>query len=311
MAIVETHDLTKIFNGRKAVDRLDLEIEEGELFGLLGPNGAGKSTIVAMLSTILPPTRGTAIVGGYDIRQQARKVRSIIGVVPQEFGLYDNLTAEENLAYLGKLHGVDGGKLRKRIDKLLKLVQLKDRAKDRVKTFSGGMKHRLNLAAGLIHEPRLLFLDEPTTGLDPQARLVVWELIKQFQSEGVTILLTTHYMEEADYLCGRVAIMDRGKVIALDSPTRLKRSIGRLEIIEMKTKGVSKDFPAELRKLKGVKKVARTSEGLRVFTPVAEQVVARVVTLASLAGVRIDSINVAQPTLEDVFIKLTGKTLRD
>jgi len=311
MAIVETHDLTKIFDGRKAVDHLNLEIEEGELFGLLGPNGAGKSTIVAMLSTILPSTRGTAIVGGYDTKQQAKKVRSIIGVVPQEFGLYDDLTAEENLAYLGKLHGVDGGKLRKRIDELLRLVQLKDRTNDRVKTFSGGMKHRLNLAAGLIHEPRLLFLDEPTTGLDPQARLAVWELIKKFQSEGVTILLTTHYMDEADYLCGRVAIIDRGKVIALDSPSRLKRSIGKLEIIEMKTKLVPKNLPAELHKLKGVKKVVRTSEGLRVLTPVANELVARVVTLASLAGVRVDSVNVVQPTLEDVFIKLTGKTLRD
>jgi len=311
VAIVETRDLTKVFNGRKAVDSLDLEIEEGELFGLLGPNGAGKSTTVAMLSTILPPTRGTAIVGGYDIGQQAKEVRSIIGVVPQEFGLYDDLTAEENLAYLGKLHGVEGSKLRKRIDELLRLVQLRDRANDRVKTFSGGMKHRLNLAAGLIHEPRLIFLDEPTTGLDPQARLAVWELIRKFQSEGVTILLTTHYMEEADYLCGRVAIMDKGKVIALDSPARLKRSIGKLEIIEMKAKGVSGNLPAELRKLKGVKKVARTSEGLRVLTPVADEVVARVVTLASFAGVRIDSLNVIQPTLEDVFIKLTGKTLRD
>jgi ABC-2 type transport system ATP-binding protein len=311
MAIVETHELTKVFNGRKAVDQLDLEIEEGELFGLLGPNGAGKSTTVAMLSTILPPTRGTAIVGGYDIRRQAKEVRSIIGVVPQEFGLYDDLTAEENLAYLGKLHDVQGNRLRKRIDELLELVQLSDRAKDRVKTFSSGMKHRLNLAAGLIHEPRLLFLDEPTTGLDPQARLAVWELIRQFQSEGVTILLTTHYMEEADYLCERVAIMDRGKVIALDSPAKLKRSIGKLEIIEMKARGISSDLPAELRKLKGVKKVVRTSEGLRVLTPLADEVVARVVTLASFAGARIDSINIVQPTLEDVFIKLTGKTLRD
>jgi len=311
VAIVEAHDLTKVFDRRKAVDHLDLEIEEGELFGLLGPNGAGKSTTVAMLSTILSPTRGTAIVGGYDIRRQAKEVRSIIGVVPQEFGLYDDLTAEENLAYLGKLHGVEEGKLREWIDELLRLVQLRDRANDRVKTFSGGMKHRLNLAAGLIHEPRLLFLDEPTTGLDPQARLAVWELIKQFQSKGVTILLTTHYMEEADYLCGRVAIMDRGKVIALDSPAKLKRSIGKLEIIEMKAKGISSNLPAELRKLKGVKKVARTSEGLRVLTPVADEVVARAVTLASFAGVRIDSLNVIQPTLEDVFIKLTGKTLRD
>lgn len=311
MAIVETHDLTKVFNGRNAVDRLNLEIEEGEFFGLLGPNGAGKSTTVAMLSTILRPTRGTVTIAGYDIKRQAKEIRRIIGVVPQEFGLYDQLTAAENLTYFGKLHGVECGKLKVRIEELLKLVQLQDRANDLVKTFSGGMKHRLNLVMGLIHEPKLLFLDEPTTGLDPQARLAVWELIKRFQSEGVTILLTTHYMEEADYLCERVAIMDRGKVIALDSPARLKRSIGKLEVIEVKARKVTKKVLNELRKLKGVQKVARTTEGLRVLTPAANEVMARVVTLASFAGVQIDSLNVAQPTLEDVFIKLTGKTLRD
>lgn len=311
MAIVETHDLTKVFNGRNAVDRLDLEIEEGEFFGLLGPNGAGKSTTVAMLSTILRPTRGTVTIAGYDIKRHAKEIRRLIGVVPQEFGLYDQLTAAENLAYFGKLHGVEGGKLKDRIEELLRLVQLQDRANDLVNTFSGGMKHRLNLVMGLIHEPKLLFLDEPTTGLDPQARLAVWELIKRFQSGGVTILLTTHYMEEADYLCERVAIMDRGKVIALDSPARLKRSIGKLEVIEVKARKVTKKVLNELRKLKGVRKVARTTEGLRVLTPAANEVMARVVTLASFAGVQIDSLNVAQPTLEDVFIKLTGKTLRD
>ena len=311
MAIVEIHDLTKDFNGRKAVDRLNLEIEEGEFFGLLGPNGAGKSTTVAMLSTILRPTQGTVVIAGRDIKRHAKEIRRLIGVVPQEFGLYDELTARENLAYFGKLHGVEGGKLKDRIEKLLRLVQLQDRANDLVKTFSGGMKHRLNLVVGLIHEPKLVFLDEPTTGLDPQARIAVWELIKRFQSEGVTILLTTHYMEEADFLCGRVAIMDRGKVIALDSPARLKRSIGKLEVIEVKARKVTKKALNELRKLKGVRKAARTTEGLRVLTPAANEVMARVVTLASFAGVQIDSLNVAQPTLEDVFIKLTGKTLRD
>lgn len=311
MAIVEIHDLTKVFNGRKAVDRLNLEIEEGEFFGLLGPNGAGKSTTVAMLSTILRPTQGTVVIAGRDIKRHAKEVRRLIGVVPQEFGLYDELTANENLAYFGKLHGVEGGKLKDRIEKLLRLVQLQDRANDLVKTFSGGMKHRLNLVVGLIHEPKLVFLDEPTTGLDPQARIAVWELIKRFQSEGVTILLTTHYMEEADFLCGRVAIMDRGKVIALDSPARLKRAIGKLEVIEVKARKVTKKALNELRKLKGVRKAARTTEGLRVLTPAANEVMARVVTLASFAGVQIDSLNVAQPTLEDVFIKLTGKTLRD
>jgi len=195
--------------------------------------------------------------------------------------------------------------------KLLELIQLKDRANDRVKTFSGGMKHRLNLAVGLVHEPRLLFLDEPTTGLDPAARLAVWELVKRLQAEGATILLTTHYMEEADYLYDRVAIMDRGKVIALDTPVALKRSIGKLEVIKIKTEGMPSTTLAKLRKLKDVKEVARTSEGARLLTPAADAALSEVVRVTTEAGVRIEALNITQPTLEDVFIKLTGKTLRD
>ena len=311
MTIVETHDLTKVFNGRKAVNRLNLTIEEGGIFGLLGPNGAGKTTTIAMLSTILPPTKGTAVINGYDIRQQPKEVRRTIGAVPQDVALYDDLTAAENLAYFGKLYGVVGERLEKRINELLRLVQLKNRVNDRVKSFSSGMKDRLNLAIGLIHEPRLLFLDEPTTGLDPQARLVVWEMIKKLQAGGVSILLTTHYMEEADYLCDRVAIMDNGKVIALDSPAILKRSIGKLEVIEVKATGISRGLLAKLRKLRDVKEVVQTSEGLRLLSPTADAILGQVVSLITSKKLRIDSLNVVQPTLEDVFIKLTGKTLRD
>lgn len=311
MAILETHDLTKVFNGRKAVDRLNLTIEEGEIFGLLGPNGAGKTTTIAMLSTILAPTGGTAIISGYDIRRKPKDVRRTIGVVPQEAALYDNLTAAENLTYFGKLHGVESKRLRKRINKLLKLVRLKNRANDRLKSFSGGMKDRLNLVVGLIHEPRLLFLDEPTTGLDPQARLAVWKVIKQLQAEGVSILLTTHYMEEADHLCDRVAIMDNGKIIACDPPAVLKRSIGKLEVIEVKAAGIPKALLAKLRRLRGVKEVVQTSKGLRLLTPTADAIIGQVVSSITSKKVRIDSLNVVQPTLEDVFIKLTGKALRD
>jgi len=311
MPIVETKNLSKVFNGRKAVNNMNLTIEEGELFGLLGPNGAGKSTTVAMLSTILPPTEGTAIVGGYDIKKQPKEVRQIIGAVTQEAGIYDDLTAAENLAYFGKLQGVEGKKLRKWIDELLKMVQLKDRANDRVKTFSGGMKRRLNLAVGLVHMPKVLFLDEPTTGFDPQARPAVWEIIKQFQAKGVTILLTTHYMDEADYLCDRVAVMDDGKIIALDKPEALKHSIGKLEAIELKATKIPHKLMTELKKLRGIKKVVRLPEGLKLFTPSADSVLSQVVRAVTDVGVSIDSLHIAQPTLEDVFIKLTGKTLRD
>jgi ABC-2 type transport system ATP-binding protein len=311
MYIVETRDLTKKFNGRKAVDRLNLTIKKGELFGLLGPNGAGKSTTVAMLSTILEPTQGTAIVGGYDIRKHPKEVRKLIGVVPQEGSVYDDLTAVENLMYFGKLHDVDGETLRKRAAKLLELVQLKNRTKDRVKTYSSGMKHRLNLAVGLVHEPQVLFLDEPTTGLDPAARLVVWEFVKRLQDQGITILLTTHYMDEADYLCDRVAFMDRGRVIALGTPAELKRSIGKMEVIEIKTPKITKTFLTRARKMRGIKKVVHISDNLRLLTPTADTLLSQVVKLASETRMHIDSLNIAQPTLEDVFIKLTGKTLRD
>ena len=311
MAIVEIQGFTKVFNERTAVDDINLTIEKGEIFGLLGPNGAGKTTTIAMLSTILPPTKGTATVDGYDIRRQPKEVRRVIGIVPQDVALYDDLTAAENLAYFGKLYGAVGERLKKRIDELLRLVQLKDRTKDRVKSFSSGMKDRLNLAVGLIHEPRLLFLDEPTTGLDPQARQAVWEMIKKLQAEGVSILLTTHYMEEADYLCDRVAIMDEGKIIALDSPAVLKKSIGKLEVIEVKATGIPRTLLAKLRKLRGVKEVVQTSEGLRLLSPTADAILGQVVSLITSKKVRIDSLNVVQPALEDVFIKLTGRTLRD
>ena len=311
MAMVEIRGLTKVFDGRKAVDDLNLAIEKGEIHGLLGPNGAGKTTTIAMLATILSPTKGTATVDGYDIRRQPKEVRRVIGVVPQDVALYDDLTAAENLAYFAKLYGVVGERLKKRIDELLRLVQLRDRANDRVKSFSSGMKDRLNLAVGLVHEPRLLFLDEPTTGLDPQARLAVWEIIKKLQAEGVSILLTTHYMEEANYLCNRVAIMDDGKVIALDSPAVLKKSIGKLDVIAVKATGIPRSLLAKLRKLRGVKEVVQTSGGLRLLSPTADAILGQVIGLITSKKVRIDSLNVVQPTLEDVFIKLTGRTLRD
>jgi ABC-2 type transport system ATP-binding protein len=311
MSIVETRNLSKIFDGRKAVNNVNLTIEEGELFGLLGPNGAGKTTTVAMLSTILPPSNGDAKIDGYDIAHQPKQVRQIIGVVTQEFGLYEDLTAAENLSYFGKLHGVESKKLHQQINRLLRLVQLKDRANDRIKTFSDGMKRRLNLAVALVHRPKVLFLDEPTTGFDPQARLVAWKLIKKLQADGITILLTTHHMDEADYLCDRVAIMDKGKIIAIDSPDKLKHSLGELEAIEIKTIKPPQKLVKKLLKLRSVKKVIHTSEGLRVLTPMADTVLSQVVKSAMDAGVRIDSLNVTQPTLEDVFIKLTGRTLRD
>ncbi|MGB9885754.1 MAG: ABC transporter ATP-binding protein [Moorellales bacterium] len=225
--IVTTYDLTKVFNGRAAVDRVSLEIQAGEIFGLLGPNGAGKTTTIRLLTTLIAPTAGTARIGGYELRRQAAAIRGLIGCVPQGLSVDGTLSAYENLLIFAKLYRVPADQRRQRIQSLLKLVELGDRAHSLVRTFSGGMIRRLELAQALVHRPQLLFLDEPTAGLDPVARRAFWEHLRSLRAEqGLSIVLTTHYLEEAEALCDRVAIMHRGRVTAVGSPEELKRAAG-------------------------------------------------------------------------------------
>jgi len=234
--IIKTEGITKAFKNLVAVDHIDVSIDEGEIFGLLGPNGAGKTTLLSMLATLLRPTEGTAKVNGYDILKQPGSVRKSIGMVFQAPSSDDLLTGWENLYLHALMFGVPADERRKRIDEVLTLVDLKDRAKDMVKTYSGGMRRRLELARGLLHKPKILLLDEPTLGLDPQTREHIWEYIENLaREEKVTILITTHYMEEADALCDRVAVIDHGKIIALDSPSNLKMQIGK-SMIKAKVK---------------------------------------------------------------------------
>ena len=225
-AILEVENLVKKYDDFMAVKGISFQIEEGEVFGLLGPNGAGKTTTISVLSTLFAPTEGDARVGGHSVTKEPMAVRRLIGVVPQELAIYDELSARENLSFWGQMYGLGGRELKARIDEVLDLTGLTERAGDRVKTYSGGMKRRVNIGVGLLHRPRLLFMDEPTVGIDPQSRNNIYETIEGLRKGGMTILYTTHYMEEANRLCDRVAIVDGGQIIALDTPNNLKRKIG-------------------------------------------------------------------------------------
>ncbi|MFH1106063.1 MAG: ATP-binding cassette domain-containing protein, partial [Candidatus Aenigmatarchaeota archaeon] len=299
-----SHDIRKEFKNLVAVDNLNIEVEEGEIFGLLGPNGAGKTTLISMLCTILKPTSGTATINGYDIIEQENDVRKSIGIVFQEQSLDDKLTGEENLEMHAVLYKVPKDARMKRIDDVLALVELKDRANDLVKTYSGGMRRRLEIARSLIHYPKVLFLDEPTLGLDPQTREHVWNYITELaKREKITVVLTTHYLEEADSLCGRIAIIDHGKIVACDTPMNLKNSLGGDSII-------IKTPDAELaQKTFYDSKVFDGSIVLSVEN--AEKGMAAVIDKARKNNIEITEISMRKPSLNEVFLRLTGREIRE
>jgi ABC-2 type transport system ATP-binding protein len=301
---VETEGLTKRFGDLLAVDSLNLSIEEGEIFGLLGPNGAGKTTTLSMLATLLKPTSGTGRVNGYDILSHPADVRRSIGIVFQDPSSDDVLTGRENLYLHALMFGVPKGERRKRIDYVLKLVDLQDRANDVVKKYSGGMRRRLELARGLLHNPRILFLDEPTLGLDPQTREHIWAYIENLvKSEKVTVIITTHYMDEADRLCNRVAIIDHGQVSALDSPKALKSKVGG-EIIKLRVRSPNIE---RLKDLDYVLSIDQSGSTLRLTVKDAS------VHLQEILGMvgAVDSVEVHTATLNDVFLHYTGREIRE
>src|SRR3989338_7255941 len=311
MPIIETDKLTKKFNGFTAVDGLDLKVEEGELFGLLGPNGAGKSSTMYMLTTLLAPTSGSALVNGFDIKTQAHQVRTSIGVVFQDHTLDDRLSAYDNLDIHGRLYGIPGGERQRRIKEVLELVDLQEWADKQVRVFSGGMKRRLEIARGLLQTPKLLFLDEPTLGLDPQTRRHIWDYIQKLRGEGVSIILSTHYLEEADYLCDRVAIIDHGKIVALDTPAALK-NIVQGSFIQIDCSDPQK-LLAALDKGKSVKHTnAKISGQVLTFgTPEPGSAIPLMMKLAEKAKITVNSIETHKPSLDDVFIHYTGRSMRE
>lgn len=300
---IETHDLTKRFKNLTAVDHLNIQIKQGEIFGLLGPNGAGKTTTISMLCTILRPTEGTATVNGFDILKEPDDVRKSIGIVFQQPSVDDILTGRENLILHAMWYGVPKAIRRERIDEVLKLVGLDSRQHSLVKTYSGGMRRRLELARGLLHLPKVLFLDEPTLGLDPQTREVIWEYIEDMsRSRDMTIVLTTHYMEEADRLCNRIAIIDQGKIIVMDTPGALKETVGG-DIVCLKT---DPTIAERFRKIDSISKVEVQDDYIVLTVRNASEHLQEILATAG----KVESVEIRPASLDDVFISYTGKEIR-
>ncbi|HWQ63015.1 MAG TPA: ATP-binding cassette domain-containing protein [Methanospirillum sp.] len=308
--IIKTINLTKIFGTNTAVNTISLEVHKGEVFGLLGPNGAGKTTLLSMLCTILKPTSGTAVINGYDIIQSSAMVRRSIGIVFQDPSVDTDMTSRENLQMHADLYDVPVSEQASRIQEVLTLVQLEDRADQFLKTYSGGMRRRLEIARGLLHYPRVLFLDEPTIGLDPQSREHIWSYIRQLRErEDMTLILTTHYMEEADELCDRIAIIDHGTIVALDTPSALKQTVGS-EMILLKT-----DDPEKLQSLlvhiPEIDTIRAIDNEVRISVTNADDELPRIMEIAFREGVHMSSVHLSRPDMNDVFMHYTGREIRE
>jgi ABC-2 type transport system ATP-binding protein len=309
---IEVDEITKRFGDFVAVDHISFTVDQGELFGLLGPNGAGKTTLIRMLTTLTAPTSGAAHVAGYDVRTEAEGVRNSIGVIPQALTSDPELTAEENLMIHAKLYGVPSEQRGALVRELLEAVDLTRFGKALVGTFSGGMRRRLEIARGLVHSPKILFLDEPTTGLDPVSRTNVWEMIEKLQKQsGLTILLTTHYMDEADKLCQRIAIVDHGKLVALDTPTRLKDSVPSNDVVEAEFTRQPPNWQETLKSLAGVVSVTEQDGVTHMGSKNGPETVGALMDAARKAGVMVRRVTVQSTTLDDVFLHFTGRQLRD
>jgi len=315
--VISVEGLVEVYSdGTKAVDGISFQVNEGEFFGFLGPNGAGKSTTIKVLTTLLKKTAGKVSVAGFNIEKDADKIRKVIGVQSQETVIDQDLTGRENMMLQGHLHQMGGEALRKRVDELLNLVGIADVADRRAGHYSGGMKKRLDLASALVHEPKLLFLDEPTTGLDPQSRAAIWEYLSKLnKEERITIFLTTQYMEEADKLCERLFIIDQGKVVASGTPESLKREVGADSItMTLEDGGASSETKAKAKQvlggMQGINQVIDSDGGLTVYAKNASTIIADIVRAFDSNGIRLSAVNFASPTLDDVFLQHTGKRIR-
>jgi len=308
---IETKSLSKIFGDLSAVDDISFKVEQGEIFGFLGPNGAGKSTTMMILTTLLKPTSGQALVSGYDVMTQPKQVRQSIGYVQQETTVDEYLTGRENLLLQARLNHIPKDQINARIDEVLELIELSDKQKDPVVTYSGGMRKRLDIAGGLLHRPKVLFLDEPTVGLDIQTRRKIWEYIKKIHKEfEMTIFLTTHYMEEADQLCNRVGIIDGGKIQVIDSPQNMKSAMGN-EVISLTLESDDlESFLLDLKKIDLIKKINQDQNKIILFASKGTEVIPKIFQISSNLGIKITSISLTQPTLDDVFISYTGHEIR-
>ena len=311
LPLIGIKGLVKKYGERVAVQGVSFSIEEGEIFGLLGPNGAGKTTTLSILSTLLIPDEGEVTIGGHDLVRGAKQIKRLIGFVPQELALYPTLSAWDNLTFFGRIYGLQGANLKERTTTVLSLVGLSDRAADPVQTFSGGMKRRLNIAVGLIHQPRILFLDEPTVGVDPQSRNFIFEHVERLNEERMTVIYTTHYMEEAERLCDRVAIMDQGRVLALDTTKGLIDMLGGgIIYLGLPQESLESHLPT-VRSLSHVRTAVEEEGRLKIETNNAHLALLELIQLCNARNVSILSLEMLEPNLESLFLHLTGKRLRD
>ncbi len=311
--ILEAQQLVKKFKDFTAVKGVSFEIQAGEIFSLLGPNGAGKTTTISMLSTLLAPTSGDAQIGGHSVVHAPMAVRQLIGVVPQEIALYDDLNAAENLFFFGRMHGMGGAALKQRVAEVLEQVGLTDRAKSRVKTFSGGMKRRLNIGVGLLHRPQMVFMDEPTVGIDPQSRRNILDAVKELNRQGLTVLYTTHYMEEAQELSDRVGIIDHGELIACGTQKELTQLVGQHETLRLHLNDEinADDLAQKLEALPQILKASAADHQVVLMVTEAEEALPGVIATANALNIKIRSVDIEEPNLEAVFLHLTGRALRD
>ena len=313
MYSIETKSLTKSFGDLVAVNDISFSVEKGEIFGFLGPNGAGKSTTMMIFTTLLKPTSGKALIAGFDVMKDAKHVRESIGFVQQETTVDEYLTGRENLLLQAKLNHIPKNEINQRIDEVLELIELSDKQDQAVVTYSGGMRKRLDIAGGLLHHPKVLFLDEPTVGLDIQTRRKIWQYIKKIHVEfEMTIFVTTHYMEEADSLCDRIGIMDHGKIQVIDTPKNMKNDLGN-EIISLVVDDSNNHnlFLEELKKIEFIKKINEDDSKITLFTSNGTEVIPKIFQISSQLKIKINSISLTQPTLDDVFISYTGHEIRD
>jgi len=309
--ILVAKDLTKDYGEIRAVNGISLQVARGEVFGLLGPNGAGKTTTISMLTGLLEPTSGSITVDGLDTKAHTNEVKAKMGLVPQDLALYPTLSARQNLLFFGRIYGLQGKELHQRVDEVLEMIGLTERANDAIEDYSGGMKRRVNIGAGLLHKPEVLFLDEPTVGVDPQSRNAIFESVEALNSAGMSVIYTTHYMEEAQRLCHRVAIVDTGELIALDTPTALIRSLGGGIIVIGLAEGYPEEIVDQVAQLQAVKAATRTDGQLKVETHRLQEALMSVLDITNQHDIRITSLELLEPNLESVFLHLTGKKLRE
>ncbi|MCP3029809.1 ABC transporter ATP-binding protein [Halobacillus sp. A1] len=310
--MIETIQLSKRFKEKTVVEGVDLYLDKGESVGLLGPNGAGKSTTISIISSLLKPTTGDVKLDGESVIKNPGDIRKVLGVVPQEIALYQELTAYENLKFFGRIYRVPKSQLESRIQTTLELVGLKDRQKDLIKTFSGGMKRRINIASALLHHPKILILDEPTVGIDPQSRNYILEMIRKLnEQEGTTVLYTSHYMEEVEQLCDRVYIMDHGKVIASGSQSELLSILSNEDTMKVQLNQMSNELVKAILEIDVVRHVEETGDSIKIIAKKSSNIISNLVKLADQQNIKIMNFQMENPSLEDVFLHLTGRTLRD